>query len=203
VDAEIVIPVPDSGIAFAMGYALKSGLPYTEGLIKNRYVGRTFIMPGQDLRETAVRLKLNVIKKHVKGKRVIMIDDSIVRGTTSRKIVDMVRAAGAKEVHMRIGSPPIVSPCYLGIDMPTYGELIAAHKSIDGVRLMIGVDSLKYVTLEGLIDSIGLPRERLCLGCLTGIYPIERPIEKITQMKLDEFEKSSEKSAAEISPASI
>jgi len=115
----------------------------------------------------------------------------------------MVRAAGAKEVHMRIGSPPIVSPCYLGIDMPTYGELIAAHKSIDGVRLMIGVDSLKYVTLEGLIDSIGLPRERLCLGCLTGIYPIERPIEKITQMKLDEFEKSSEKSAAEISTASI
>ncbi len=203
VDADIVIPVPDSGIAFAMGYALKSGLPYTEGLIKNRYVGRTFIMPGQDLRETAVRLKLNVIKKHVKGKRVIMIDDSIVRGTTSRKIVDMVRAAGAKEVHMRIGSPPIVSPCYLGIDMPTYGELIAAHKSIDGVRLMIGVDSLKYVTLEGLIDSIGLPRERLCLGCLTGIYPIERPIEKITQMKLDEFEKSSEKSAAEISAASI
>ena len=160
-------------------------------------------MPGQDLRETAVRLKLNVIKKHVKGKRVIMIDDSIVRGTTSRKIVDMVRAAGAKEVHMRIGSPPIVSPCYLGIDMPTYGELIAAHKSIDGVRLMIGVDSLKYVTLEGLIDAIGLPRERLCLGCLTGIYPIERPIEKITQMKLDEFEKSNAKSAAEISTASI
>ncbi len=203
VEADIVIPIPDSGIAFAMGYALKSGLPYTEGLIKNRYVGRTFIMPGQDLRETAVRLKLNVIKKHVKDKRVIMIDDSIVRGTTSKKIVDMLRAAGGKEVHMRIGSPPIISPCYLGIDMPTYGELIAANKSIDGVRLMIGVDSLKYVTLQGLIESIGLPRERLCLGCLTGIYPIERPIEKITQMKLDEFENNGEKSVAEISTASM
>jgi len=187
VEADIVIPVPDSGIAFAVGYAEKSQLPYTEGLIKNRYVGRTFIMPGQDLRETAVRLKLNVIKKHVAGKRVVMIDDSIVRGTTSRKIVDMLRAAGAEEVHMRIGTPPIVSPCHLGIDMPTYGELIAARKSVDGVKLMIGVDSLKYITLAGLIDSIDLPREKLCLGCLTGMYPIERPVERAMQLKLDAF----------------
>ncbi len=144
-------------------------------------------MPGQDLRETAVRLKLNVIKKHVAGKRVVMIDDSIVRGTTSRKIVDMIRAAGAEEVHMRIGTPPIVSPCYLGIDMPTYGELIAARKSVDGVKLMIAVDSLKYITLAGLIDSIGLPREHLCLGCLTGMYPIEKPAERAMQLKLDAF----------------
>ena len=193
VEADIIIPVPDSGIAFAIGYAEKSKLPYTEGLIKNRYVGRTFIMPGQDLRETAVRLKLNVIKKHIEGKRVVMIDDSIVRGTTSRKIVDMLRAAGAEEVHMRIGTPPIVSPCYLGIDMPTYGELIAARKSVDGVKLMIGVDSLKYISLAGLIDSIGLPREKLCLGCLTGMYPIERPLERAMQLKLDAFANSVKK----------
>lgn len=193
VEADVVIPVPDSGIAFAIGYAQKSGLPYTEGLIKNRYVGRTFIMPGQDLRETAVRLKLNVIKKHVAGKRVVMIDDSIVRGTTSRKIVDMIRAAGAEEVHMRIGTPPIVSPCYLGIDMPTYGELIAARKSVEGVKLMIAVDSLKYITLAGLIDSIGLPREHLCLGCLTGIYPIEKPAERALQLKLDAFANGGKK----------
>ena len=193
VEADIIIPVPDSGIAFAIGYAEKSKLPYTEGLIKNRYVGRTFIMPGQDLRETAVRLKLNVIKKHIEGKRVVMIDDSIVRGTTSRKIVDMLRAAGAEEVHMRIGTPPIVSPCHLGIDMPTYGELIAARKSVDGVKLMIGVDSLKYISLAGLIDSIGLPREKLCLGCLTGMYPIERPLERAMQLKLDAFANSVKK----------
>lgn len=202
VEADIVIPVPDSGIAFAIGYAQRSGLPYTEGLIKNRYVGRTFIMPGQDLRETAVRLKLNVIKKHVAGKRVIMIDDSIVRGTTSRKIVDMIRGAGAEEVHMRIGTPPIVSPCYLGIDMPTYGELIAARKSVDGVKLMIGVDSLKYIKLAGLIDSIGLPRERLCLGCLTGMYPIEKPAERAFQLKLDAFAREAKKKDGH-APASL
>jgi len=201
VEADIIIPVPDSGIAFAIGYAEKSKLPYTEGLIKNRYVGRTFIMPGQDLRETAVRLKLNVIKKHIAGKRVVMIDDSIVRGTTSRKIVDMLRAAGAEEVHMRIGTPPIVSPCYLGIDMPTYGELIAARKSVDGVKLMIGVDSLKYITLAGLIDSIGLPREKLCLGCLTGMYPIERPLERAMQLKLDAFANNAKKKGDRV-PAS-
>jgi amidophosphoribosyltransferase len=203
VEADIVIPVPDSGIAFAVGYAEKSQLPYTEGLMKNRYVGRTFIMPGQDLRETAVRLKLNVIKKHIEGKRVVMIDDSIVRGTTSRKIVDMLRAAGAKEVHMRIGTPPIVSPCYLGIDMPTYGELIAARKSVDGVRLMIGVDSLRYITLAGLIDSIGLPREELCLGCLTGVYPIEKPAERAMQLKLDAFAIGAKKKSDRIAPSAV
>jgi amidophosphoribosyltransferase len=173
--ADIVSPVPDSGITSAIGYSNTSNVHYAECLIKNRYVGRTFIMPGQDLRETAVRLKLNIVKSNIQGKNVILIDDSIVRGTTSRRIIDLIRKGGAKQVHARIGSPPIISPCYLGIDMATREELIAAHKTTKGVEFMIGADSLYYISLDGLVNAIGINKEDLCTGCLTGVYPVEIP----------------------------
>jgi amidophosphoribosyltransferase len=189
VKADLVSPVPDSGITFAIGYSKKSGIDYLEGLIKNRYIGRTFIMPGQEMRETAVKLKLNTIRPNVAGKRVVLVDDSIVRGTTSRRIIDMIRKAGASEVHMRIGSPPIISPCYLGIDMPTREELVAAHKTVKGVEAVINADSLGHVSVEGLVKSVGIPSEDLCLGCLTGIYPVEIPGERCLQrqLKLSQF----------------
>ncbi|MCD4817054.1 MAG: amidophosphoribosyltransferase, partial [Methanosarcinales archaeon] len=178
IDADIISPVPDSGITFAIGYSKKSGIDYIEGLMKNRYIGRTFIMPNQNMRETAVRLKLNTIRQNLEGKKVILMDDSIVRGTTSRRIVDMVRKAGAEEVHMRIGSPPIMSPCYLGIDMATRDELVAAHKTVAGVEAVINADSLGYVSVEGLVEAVGIPEDDLCLGCLTGVYPVEIPGEE-------------------------
>jgi amidophosphoribosyltransferase len=189
IDADIVSPVPDSGITSAIGYSNESGIKYHEGLMKNRYIGRTFIIPGQSMRETAVRLKMNTISENIKDKRVILIDDSIVRGTTSRRIIDMVRNAGASEVHARIGSPPIIAPCYLGIDMPTRDELIAAHKTISGVEAVINADSLGYLSIDGLVKSIGIDRDNLCLGCLTGVYPVEIPGEKCKQkqLKLNEF----------------
>jgi len=189
IDADIISPVPDSGITFAIGYSKKSGIDYMEGLMKNRYIGRTFIMPNQKMRETAVRLKLNTIRQNLEGKKVILMDDSIVRGTTSRRIVDMVRKAGAEEVHMRIGSPPIISPCYLGIDMATKEELIAAHKTVAGVEALINADSLGYVSVEGLVEAVGIPKDDLCLGCLTGVYPVEIPGEecKRRQLTLNQF----------------
>ncbi|CAG0989264.1 MAG: amidophosphoribosyltransferase [Candidatus Methanoperedens sp.] len=187
--ADIVSPVPDSGITYAIGFSKKSGIDYIEGLMKNRYIGRTFIMPGQDMRETAVRLKLNAIKPNIDGKSIVLIDDSIVRGTTSRRIIDMIRKSGTKEVHMRVASPPIISPCYLGIDMATREELIAAHKAVKGVEALINADSLGYLSIEGLVKSIGIPLDDLCLGCLSGIYPVEIPGEKCIkrQLKLSEF----------------
>jgi amidophosphoribosyltransferase len=189
IDADIISPVPDSGITFAIGYSKKSGIDYIEGLMKNRYIGRTFIMPDQKMRETAVRLKLNTIRQNLEGKKVILLDDSIVRGTTSRRIVDMVRKAGAEEVHMRIGSPPIMSPCYLGIDMATREELVAAHKTVAGVEAVINADSLGYVSVEGLVEAVGIPADDLCLGCLTGVYPVEIPGEecKRRQLTLNQF----------------
>lgn len=189
VDADIISPIPDSGITFAIGYSKKSDIDYMEGLMKNRYIGRTFIMPGQEMRETAVRLKLNTIRQNLENNRVILMDDSIVRGTTSRRIVDMVRNAGASEVHMRIGSPPIISPCYLGIDMATREELVAAHKTIAGVEALINADSLGYVSVEGLVEAVGIPEDDLCLGCLTGVYPVEIPGEqcKRRQLTLNHF----------------
>ena len=189
IDADIISPVPDSGITFAIGYSKKSGIDYIEGLMKNRYIGRTFIMPDQKMRETAVRLKLNTIRQNLEGKKVILLDDSIVRGTTSRRIVDMVRKAGAEEVHMRIGSPPIMSPCYLGIDMATREELVAAHKTVAGVEAVINADSLGYVSVEGLVEAVGIPADDLCLGCLTGVYPVEIPGEecKRRQLTLNHF----------------
>ncbi|MDD2777827.1 MAG: amidophosphoribosyltransferase [Methanocellales archaeon] len=189
VNADLVCPVPDSGVTFAIGYSIRSGIGYIEGLMKNRYIGRTFIMPAQEMRDIAVRLKLNAIRANVEGKRVALIDDSIVRGTTSKRIVDIIRSAGAKEIHMRIGCPPVISPCYFGIDMATRAELIAAHKSVDGIALMMGVDSLGYVSIDGLVKSIGISKENLCLGCITGRYPIEIPGEECIrkQLRLAQF----------------
>ncbi len=190
VESDIVSPVPDSGITSAIGYSKESKIDYEESLMKNRYIGRTFILPGQAMRETAVRLKMNTIDENIRGKRMVIIDDSIVRGTTSRRIIDMVRGAGATEVHARIGSPPIVAPCYMGIDMASRDELIAAHKTIKGVEAVINADSLGYLSVDGLVESIGIERDNLCMGCLTGAYPVEIPGEEVCprrQLKLNEF----------------
>lgn len=172
VKADIVSPVPDSGIAHAIGYSESSGIPYREGLIKNRYMGRTFIMPAQEDRKTAVRIKLNPVKDHINNKSVVIVDDSIVRGTTSKRIINILKDTGAKEVHMRVGSPPIKSPCYLGVDMPTRDELIASDKSNGEVRERIEATSLHHVSVDSLVNAIGIPPDDLCLGCLTGVYPL-------------------------------
>ncbi|WP_017980989.1 amidophosphoribosyltransferase [Methanocaldococcus villosus] len=175
--ADIVSPVPDSGITFALGYAEESKIPYYEGLIKNRYVGRSFILPSQNERELAVRLKLSPVKSVLKDKSIVLVDDSIVRGTTSKRIIEIVRKAGAKEVHFRIGSPKIISPCYYGIDMSRKSELIAVDKSEEEIAKIIGADSVGYISLEGLIKAIG--RKDLCLACLTGKYPTKIDFEKV------------------------
>ncbi|MHC1574946.1 MAG: amidophosphoribosyltransferase [Candidatus Methanogasteraceae archaeon] len=190
VESDMVSPVPDSGITSAIGYSKKSGIEYIEALMKNRYVGRTFIMPSDSVRKKAVQLKLNTIKPNIAGRRVILIDDSIVRGNTSRRIVDRVKKAGASEVHVRIGSPPIISPCYLGIDMPTRAELIASHKSIPEVETAIHAETLGYLSVEGLVEATGIPASDLCLGCLTGVYPVEIPGERcaLRQLRLEEFD---------------
>jgi len=178
IETDVVMPVPDSGRAFASGYAeaasdAGSDIEFAEGLMKNRYVGRTFIMPTQDERERAVRLKLNPIKSTVDGQSVTLIDDSIVRGTTSTQLVELLRDAGAKEVHVRIGSPPIVAPCYLGIDMATREELIAADRDTEDIRETIGADSLSYLSIEAITDALGKADADLCLGCVTGEYPYD------------------------------
>ena len=175
IDADFVIPVPDSSIPAAIGYARASGIPYGEGLIKNRYVGRTFIMPTQEERELAVRLKLNPIKSAIKGKKIILIDDSIVRGTTSKKLLDLVKEAEPAEIHFLVGCPPVISPCYYGVAMATKKELIAANYSIEEIREQLQVDSLGYITLEALVEAIGMPKEDLCLGCVNEEYPTEIP----------------------------
>ncbi len=179
VEADMVSPVPDSGTTSAIGFSEESGIPYLEALIKNRYVGRTFIMPEQWLREQSVRLKMNVVRENVRDKRVILVDDSIVRGTTSRKIVDMVRDAGAKKVHFRVGSPPIISPCYMGIDMSTKKELIASSRSVKEIQEIINADSLSYLSLNGLLKAVGADEKELCLACLTGNYPVRIPGEEL------------------------
>lgn len=174
-DAEVVMPVPDSAITAAIGYSRESGLPYGEGLIKNRYIGRTFIMPTQEERESSVRLKMNPVKSELKGKKIVLIDDSIVRGTTSKATVKALREAGAEEIHLRIGCPPITSPCYYGIAMATKRELIASNKEIEEIREYLGVDSLGYLSVDALVECIGIKRDELCLGCLTGEYPTSLP----------------------------
>lgn len=175
VDADVVIAVPDSGNAAARGYAEESGIPFEEGLMKNRYVGRTFIQPTQKMRELGVRLKLNPVRSVLKGKRVVVIDDSIVRGTTSKKIVKMLRDSGAKEVHMLVSSPPITYPCYYGIDTSDREELIAVHKTIDEICEFIGADGLHYLSLEGLLKVFGETQEGFCSACFNGKYPTEVP----------------------------
>ncbi|HXP93835.1 MAG TPA: amidophosphoribosyltransferase [Candidatus Binatia bacterium] len=171
VEADVVMAIPDSAIPGGIGFAAEAELPYVEGLIKNRYIGRTFISPDQKLRNQGVHLKFNPIVENLSGQRVVVIDDSIVRGTTTPRIVRLVREAGAREVHLRITSPPIVHPCYLGVDMATYDELIAANLTVDQICKKVGADSLGYLSLEGLIAATGRERSDMCLGCLTGEYP--------------------------------
>lgn len=177
VEADIVVGVPESGNCAAMGYALQSGIPYGTAFVKNAYVGRTFIKPKQKSRESSVRVKLNALREVVEGKRVVMIDDSIVRGTTSDRIVRMLREAGAKEVHMRVSSPPFLWPCYFGTDVPAREQLIAYNRSVEEVRQIIGADSLGYLKLERLIELTG--GRGICTGCFTGQYPMEPPKEDI------------------------
>ena len=171
-DADIVVPVPDSGVTAAMGYASESGIPFRFGLIRNHYIGRTFIEPRQTVRDFGVKLKLNPVRSLLEGKRVVLIDDSIVRGTTSRKIVRMIRNAGAKEVHMRISCPPTISPCFYGVDTPSKKELIAANKSVEEIRDFIGAESLAFLSLEGLKKACDDGAQtRYCTACYTGSYP--------------------------------
>jgi amidophosphoribosyltransferase len=162
--------VPDTSRTAALGFALKNDLPYREGLIKNRYIGRTFIMPSQKFREEAVIEKLNVIKKEINGKRIALVDDSIVRGTTSKRLVELLRYYGAKEVHFISSCPPVTNPCYYGVDMSVKDELIAS-KGIEDIERKIGADSVTYQSIDGLVNAIGMPKSSLCLACLNGDYP--------------------------------
>ncbi len=171
VEADVVVPVPDSGVAAAIGYGAESGIPYRQALIRNHYVGRTFIEPSQAIRDFGVKLKLNPVRHLLEGKRVILVDDSIVRGTTSRKIVRMVRSAGAREVHLRISGPPTISPCYYGVDTPSLRELIAANNTVEEIRQFVEADSLAYLSLESLGKSVGDADHHFCYACYTGQYP--------------------------------
>jgi amidophosphoribosyltransferase len=171
VDADLVVPVPDSGVPAAIGYSSESGLPFRFGLVRNHYIGRTFIEPKQSIRSFGVRIKLNPVRDLIEGKRIILIDDSIVRGTTSKKIVRMVREAGAKEIHVRISCPPTISPCYYGVDTPNKSELIAANNSIEGIRDFIEADSLGYLSLAGMLEATGLNPDESCVACWNEKYP--------------------------------
>lgn len=188
VDADIVIPVPDSGVPAAMGYSEGSGIPFETGLIRNHYVGRTFIEPEQSIRHFGVKIKLNAIPEVLEGKRVVVVDDSIVRGTTSRKIVKMIRQAGAREIHMRISSPSIVSPCFYGIDTPTRKELIGSSHTIQETRKYITADSLAYLSLDGMLKAAPGAPDQYCTACFTEDYPI--PFTKAEEMQLGLFEPS-------------
>ena len=177
VDADLVIPTPESGTPAAIGYAQGSGIPYGQGLVKNAYVGRTFIQPSQTIRQLGIRLKLNPLRDVIRGKRLIVVDDSIVRGNTQRALVRMLREAGALEVHVRIASPPVQWPCFYGIDFATRAELVAGGVDVEGVRRSIGADTLGYVSLDGLVAATEQPRSRLCMACFDGEYPIPLPEE--------------------------
>lgn len=183
VDADIVVPVPDSGNSASIGLSQASEIPYGEGLIKNRYIGRTFIQPSQSIRQLGIRLKLNPLASEIKGKRIVLVDDSIVRGNTSKKIVQTLRQAGAKEIHMRISSPPVVYPCFYGIDTAIRSELIAATQDVESIRKFIEVDSLSYLSLDGLIKSTEIAKDQFCCACFDGDYPIEISEE----MKMSKF----------------
>ena len=185
VNADSVCPVPDSGTAYAVGYAQASGIHFLESLIKNRYMGRTFIMPTQRERERAVKIKLNPIKAHLRNRSIVLVDDSIVRGTTSRRLVGIMREAGASEIHVRIGSPAIRAPCYLGVDMPTREELIASNRIEEEVKKSITASSLHHISINALIEAIGIDSCDLCTGCLTGCYPLPIVGEESEKPKID------------------
>ncbi len=182
--ADVVVPVPDSGVCAATGYAEEAKIPMRFGLIRNHYVGRTFIEPAQAIRHFGVKVKLNPVKGILAGQRVVLVDDSLVRGTTSRKIVKMVRAAGAKEVHLRISCPPTVSPCFYGVDTPRRSELIAATHSQEEIRKYVGADSLGYLSLEGLMQAVGQRRQHYCTSCYTGQYPVAFPRDEHAYLQL-------------------
>ena len=173
-DADVVVPVPDSGVAAALGYSAESGLPFSHGLIRNHYVGRTFIEPSQAIRDFGVKLKLNPVRYLLEGKRIVLVDDSLVRGTTSRKIVRMMRQAGAREVHLRISCPPTISPCFYGVDTPTKRELIAANNNVEGIRRFVEADTLGYLSLPSLRAAVGdSEKHEYCYACYSGDYPTE------------------------------
>lgn len=185
VDADLVIPTPESGTPSAIGYAEASGIPFGLGLVKNSYVGRTFIQPSQTIRQLGIRLKLNPIRDVIEGKRLVVVDDSIVRGNTQRALVKMLREAGAAEVHVRISSPPVQWPCFFGIDFATRAELIAPGLSEAEICRSIGADSLAYISLEGLVASTGRPMKKLCRACFDGIYPVPIPADRAAEMGLE------------------
>jgi len=174
-DVDIIMPIPDSGRAHAIGFSIESGIPYEEGFMKNRFAERTFILPDQTEREAAVSMKMNPIKSTVEGKRMVIVDDSIVRGTTLKKLISMLKKAGAKEVHVRVGSPPVIAPCYYGVDMKSREQFVANGHTVEEVREIIGADSLGYISVEGLIEAIGIPENDLCLACVNGKYPTRIP----------------------------
>jgi amidophosphoribosyltransferase len=184
VNADVIVPVPDSGVCAAMGFSDESGIPLRMGLIRNHYVGRTFIEPQAAIRHFGVRVKLNPVKSILDGMRVVLIDDSIVRGTTSRKIVRMVRAAGAREVHVRISCPPTISPCFYGVDTPSRSELIAATHTLDQITSYLDADSVAYLSLEGLLSAVGAQRGSYCSSCYTGRYPVEFPRDEASYLQL-------------------
>jgi amidophosphoribosyltransferase len=185
VEADLVIPVPECGTSAAAGYSAASGIPYGEGLVKNRYVGRTFIQPSQSLRQLGIRLKLNPLRDVLEGQRLVVVDDSIVRGNTSRQLVRMLRESGAREVHLRITSPPVRHPCYYGIDMATRAELVASGLSTQEIRDFVGADSLAYLSLDGLVEASGRPKASLCRACFDGEYPIPVPGDHVASGKSD------------------
>jgi len=184
VPADVVVPIPDSGVVAAIGYAEEAKLPLKMGLIRNHYIGRTFIQPQQSIRHFNVRVKLNPVRSILEGRRVILLDDSIVRGTTSRKIVKMVRAAGAREVHLRISCPPTISPCFYGVDTPSRNDLIAATHTIDEVRKYVEADSLAYLSLEGMKAAVGTEKTSYCTSCYTGVYPVAFPRDEHAYLQL-------------------
>jgi amidophosphoribosyltransferase len=184
VAADVVVPIPDSGVCAAVGFAEESGLPMRMGLIRNHYVGRTFIQPQQSIRHFGVKVKLNPVRSIIEGKRVVLVDDSIVRGTTSRKIVRMVRAAGAKEVHMRISCPPTISPCFYGVDTPRRSELIAATHTMEEIRKYLDADTVAYLSLDGLAAGVKGGRSKYCTSCYTGVYPVAFPRDEAAYLQL-------------------
>ena len=177
-DADVVIPVPDSGIMAAVGYSDRSGISYAEGLIKNRYVGRTFIEPADGMRQLGIRLKLNPLPSVIEGKRVVVIDDSIVRGNTSRKLVELLYEAGATEVHFRVSSPPVIGPCYYGIDMDSPDQLVGANYTIEEIRDQIGATSLAYLSTDAMVKATEQPKSSLCRACFDGEYPTQGTSDK-------------------------
>jgi amidophosphoribosyltransferase len=184
VPADVIVPIPDSGVCAAIGYSEAAGIPMRMGLIRNHYVGRTFIEPQQSIRHFGVRVKLNPVRSILEGKRVVLVDDSIVRGTTSRKIVRMVRDAGAREVHMRISCPPTISPCFYGVDTPQRSELIAATHSLDEIRKYVSADSVAYLSLDGLKGAVRGGHSNYCTSCYTGVYPVAFPRDEAAYLQL-------------------